>query len=176
MARASRYGHQGDVSGESRASDYAVSKRIARENEASQRERIEGQMRAQGINPKSGRPYNAPAPPAPLSGRLHGQLKSGGGGTFAGAALGALAFFTLRAYVEGRWSGVKAFYAAKFLNKTSSVPNPVPITATPSQASPGAAVAPGGTPGSGLGSPGSSGKVAPTTTLIPSPGVTVIAA
>jgi len=133
-------------------------------------------MRERGVSPKTGLPYQAPAS-APTSGqRIHGAIKGGSGGTLAGAALGALAFFTLRAYVEGRWAGVRAFYAAKFLNKTGSAPNPVPISATPKQASPGAAVAPGGTPGSGLGSPGSSAKVAPSgTTLIPTPGTVILA-
>lgn len=54
----------------------------------------------------------------------------------AGIALGALAFFTLRAWITGGWSGVKAFYAAKFLNKTSAAPNPVPAAATTTTTAP----------------------------------------
>jgi hypothetical protein len=113
-------------------------KREARERDASQREHYEGQMRSEGLDPATGASTTSstsssrsstPAPffvPAPI----HSAVTSSGGGTVAGAMLGALLFFTARAYIQGGFSGVKAFYAAKFLNRTSAAPNPVPVSAT----------------------------------------------
>lgn len=69
----------------------------------------------------------------------HKAVTSGSGGTVAGAMLGILVFFTGRAYLQGGFAGVRAFYAAKFLNKTTSTPNQVPVNA---QGTVGAAVAP----------------------------------
>lgn len=56
----------------------------------------------------------------------HAAIKQGKGGTVAGGFFGVLLFFTFRAYVAGGMPAVRAFYAAKFLNKTKSNPNPAP--------------------------------------------------
>ena len=83
-------------------------------------------------------PPAAESPPAFVNPRqIHQAIKGGSGGTVAGIALGALAFFTLRAFLVGGWPGVKAFYAAKFLNKTSAAPNPVPAATSSGSSSTG---------------------------------------
>lgn len=121
--------------------DYRRSKAHARENDAADREYYEAQMRSEGIDPATGLPVGGGSSSVGSSSKsprerilvVHQKIKSGAGSTVAGAALGALAFFTLRAYVQGRWSGangVRAFYAAKFVNRTSSSPNPVPSSSS----------------------------------------------
>lgn len=97
-------------------------------------------MRAEGKDPATGQSVNnqrgAAAPtqqqyrPAFVPQAVHNFTTGSPGGTVAGAILGALAFFTGRAFIQGGWSGVRAFYAAKFLNRTSTAPNPVPVSAT----------------------------------------------
>lgn len=146
-----------------KAGDYAASKRITRENEASQKAFYEDQMRSEGIDPATG----LKASSAGTLSAIHSGIREGNGGTFAGAMLGALAFFTLRAYVEGRWAGVKSFYAAKFVNKTPSSPSPVPRGASGS--------AP--TIGQGLKKMGVTpvSPAAPTSTLRPVPSGMVVA-
>jgi hypothetical protein len=103
----------------------------------------EEQQTMEGLDPATGPPASSPAasgpvpspspggtgaPFAPFGQSAHQAITSSGGGTVAGGMLGALAFFTFRAYLSGGMTGVKAFYAAKFLNKTSSQPNQVPTT------------------------------------------------
>lgn len=115
--------------GKSNSSDYAASKRIARQNDAAQREQFESQMRSEGIDPKTNRPSNPVAYRPPfIPQSVHSAVKSSSGGSVAGIFLGGLLFFTGRAYVTGQWPGVKAWYAAKFLNKTSAEPNNLPAS------------------------------------------------
>lgn len=83
-----------------------------------------------GGAPSAGAPAQ---PPKALAG-LHAGLKSGGGGTIAGGFFGLLLFFTFRAYIQGGMSSVKSFYAAKFVNRTPSQPNPSPTAATAASA------------------------------------------
>jgi hypothetical protein len=149
---------QRDASGSSR-SDYADLKRQAKMNDKAQGDAIKAQMRSEGKNPATGQPYKsgpnasaAPSTPAPANYRpsyvpkvVHNFVGSSTGGSIAGAMLGALAFFTGRAYIQGGFPAVKAFYAAKFLNRTTSQPNPVPASAASSTtATAGAAVTPAG--------------------------------
>jgi hypothetical protein len=137
--------------GQSYASDFAASKRAARQNDNAQREYYEGQMRSEGIDPKTNSLSNPVSyRPSFVPSGVHNAVKSSAGGSVAGIFLGGLLFFTGRAYVTGQWSGVKAWYAAKFLNKTSSHPNNLPAsvssgsnsstspatTTTPTQAKP----------------------------------------
>jgi len=69
----------------------------------------------------------APSPGAPpLPKQIHAGLKAGGGGTVAGGMLGLLGFLIFRSYLTGGTKGVRAFFAAKFANRTSSQPNPAP--------------------------------------------------
>jgi hypothetical protein len=109
--------------------DYAASKRLARQNESAQRAAIEDQMRSEGLDPKTNQLSNpVPYRPAFVPQSVHSAVKSSSGGSVAGIFLGALLFFTGRAYVTGQWPGVKAWYAAKFLNKTSAEPNNLPAS------------------------------------------------
>lgn len=120
---------------------YRESKRIARAHDARDRAYYEEQMRSEGLDPSTGEraPRGGVAGAiGGMPGRLHGSIKAGRGGTVAGVFLGALAFFTLRAAVEGGWSGVRQWYAAKFLNKTTKSPNPVPTSARTAPATPAA--------------------------------------
>jgi hypothetical protein len=118
------------------ASEYAAMKRQARENESAQREFHQSAMRDQGLDPETGQPSSGPTTSTPRSQRppwfvpqvVHNFTTGSAGGSVAGAMLGALAFFTGRAYIQGGWTGVRAFYAAKFLNRTSAQPNPIPVT------------------------------------------------
>jgi hypothetical protein len=117
--------------------DYNAAKRSAKQSDDAQRTKYEAAMRSEGIDPKTNQPIAEPGPSAfaPFGSTFHGAVTGGGGGTVAGFFLGALGFFTLRAYLEGGMPAVRAWYAAKFLNKTASEPNPIPtsaVTTTPS--------------------------------------------
>jgi len=71
--------------------------------------------------------------------KLRGSITSSAGGTAAGAALGAFAYFLGVAYLRGGPAGAKSWLAAKFVNKPSGTLTSVPLsaggTASPANAS-----------------------------------------
>lgn len=118
----------------SSASDYSISKRIAQENEKSQRQHYEAQMRSEGVDPRTNM---STAPPSSSGlGAIHAGIKSGNGSTVAGFLLGAFVFINVRTYLSGGLPAVKAWYSAKFFNKTASAPNPIPASAQAAPSSP----------------------------------------
>jgi len=89
-----------------------------------------------------GAPNGAPGGSSSILGGVHAGIKKGSGGTVAGGLLGLLAFLTVRAYLAGGMAEVKAFYAAKFVNKVKSAPAPAPRAPAPTTGMKGSLLGP----------------------------------
>jgi len=100
-----------------------------RRNDQSQRELYEGQMSDEGLDPETGR--TAPAPRAHIFPALYDGTKAAAqssvGGTIAGTALGAFAYFLGLAWIRGGSAGAKNWLKAKFVNVTPSSTTSLPV-------------------------------------------------
>lgn len=137
-------GGPGDAPASSRANRSYLSE--MKRNDAANASRYEQMMRDEGLDPDTGLELESPrAPRSPFAPRLDRQFRSAAsssaGGTIAGTALGALAYFMGVAYLRGGGAGLKNWLKAKFVNITPGSTSSLPVgksTTTNATTSPGA--------------------------------------
>lgn len=114
----------GDLTAGDRRSYVSELRRADRE----QSEQAKQQLRDEGVDPDTLLPLErsgggvSPATDRALRRYLDKTSRSSVGGTVAGGALGALAYFVGVAFLRGGWPGVKGWFAAKWLNKPPPIP------------------------------------------------------
>ncbi len=147
-----------DTSGTMTKGDTRTMGAEMRANDRAERERYESEMRRHGIDTRTGERTRPPWY-AKADQHTRAALTGSVGGTAAGLMLGALGWFVAVAYLRSGTAGVKSWLGAKFVNKPTGAPSPVPAAATPSSGTSSSST--------GTASPAATGTPAATWDLLP---------